>query len=357
MEASHGMGPGGRAARLQRWCRRAAGASLAVAVCAAVAAGTPRLLLDLGAPTAAVAGGLVPTWTAAAAFVRPGVPVAAAAAGRLLALTGAGLVPAGAKLAVVAGAPGPAAAVALVGELQRAPATPASGAGGRPLLCLARRCGTSARTGPPATPAAAAVTAAGTGYFSPGWDPLAALSPGEYSDLPPWVVRDPVLPAPTAGTVLASGELLGVLGQAWSGYWLCALPASAALLLHGSAAATVSWPGGPGPLPVQVAGTGPVVAGRTLAAFAAAALGPDPGPPARAVVTVRLARVSGEIVPAAALVHGTDVVVVGHGERLRLAAVRLRAVVGGRAVVTGLRPGRVVLSRPGRDPRTAPLLR
>lgn len=342
---------------LERWRRRVAAVSLAAAICAAMAAGTPRLLLGLGGPTAAVAGGLVPTWTASAAFVRPGVPVAAAVAGRLLHLTGAGLVPSGADLALVARVPGRAATAALVGGWQRVAVAPAPGGSGGPLLCLARHCVLAVRSGPAAPLAAAVVTAPGTGYFSPGWDPLAALSPAEYSDLPPWVVRDPVLAAPAAGTVLAPGELLGILGQPWSGYWLCALPAAAAVPLRRSAAATVSWPGGPGPLPVQVVGTGPVVAGRTLAAFAVTALGPDPGPPARALVTIRLNRVSGEIIPARALVHGSDVVVVGHGGRLRLAAVRLRVLAGGRAVVGGLRAGQLILFRPRRDPRTASLLR
>jgi len=341
--------------------RRLAAIPAALAVAAAVFAGTPRLLLALGGPTAAHPGTLTPSWTAPAAFVHPGSPVDLPSAGQLLGLLGPGLVPAGARLALFAPVPPVRIPTAFVGAVRRAPqGTPREAA--RPfaaaLVCLRRACAAPVPAATPAAPRDAGVPAGGTGWFSPGWDPLAALPPAAYSDLPPRAVLLPVGAAPRPGAPLSGGAPLGSLGDPWTGYWLCVLPASATVALGHAASASIDWPGARAPMPVSPAGTGPAVSGRVVGIFAAGALGPDPGPPPRATAEVRLPPVSGQIIPAGALVRagttaGAAVVAVSAGGRLRLLHVRPLAVVGGRAVVAGLPAGTRVLAHPGRVPVAA----
>ncbi len=355
--ALHPVLPRGR----RRLRRTAAAACAALALVAAMVVGTPRLLLALGAPTMVRTGVLTPSWTVPAAFIRPGIPVAMPSGGRLLGLLGPGLVAAGARLALFTPAVPVRPETAYVGTVHRGPGRlPAPGAASAApaaLVCLRQACAAPESPAPVPADPVSNVPAQGAGWFSPGWDPLAALPPVAYSDLPPWAVLLPVAPAPLPGTQVAGGVTLGTLGASWSGYWLCVLPAAARLALRHAADATIRWAGGRGSMAVHPAGTGPTVAGRIVGIFAAGALGPDPGPPVRATVKVTLPPVSGQIIPSGALLHAgaeggrTAVVVVAGAGRWHLQRVRLEALVGRRAVVAGLEPGMLVLADPGGDPQ------
>lgn len=300
----------------------------------------PRPFAALGAPVAVRSGSLTPTWLAPAAFVHPGRAVSLPQAGRLLALAAAGMVPAGASLASFA--PLAASGVAAL------PPTPAGALG-----CLSRACAGARRAALP-RPRSAAVAAGGSGWFSPGWDPLAALPPAAYSDLPPAAVLLPPGPVPARGMALPRGAPLGDLGEPFRGYWLCVLPAAAGAAVRAADSASLAWPGGAAPMAVQPVGMGPAVAGRLVGIFVAGALGPDPGPPRRTEVRLTLPPVAGEIVPRAALLRGgATVLAVGAGGRARPVPVRELAAAGTLAVVAGLAPGTRVLSRPWRDPLAA----
>ena len=330
---------------LARW----AWVPLALALVAAVAAGTPRLALTLAGPTPARAGTLTPVWTVPAAFVHPGSAVVLPEAGRLLALQGPGLVAAGVPL--VAYAPQPSAPPLPARALRRA-APPARRGGTRgPLLCLRRGCSAGGGGPAPPVPTAAAIHAVAAGWFVPGWDPLAALLPAAYTDLPPWAVLSEPARAAPAGALLPSGLPIGDLGDPWQGYWLCVLPTSARLALGQAAAAEITWPGG-GSMAVRPVGTGPDVAGYVVGIFAADAPGGDPGPPARTTARLRLAPVSGAIVPATALWSDgapgrARLVELSAHEPPRVLPVTVLAVVGSRAAVTGVPAGSRVLARPG----------
>ncbi len=320
-----------------------------------VAAGVALMLLLpwmvrwLGRPTTVRQRTVTPVWRAAAAFVRPGLAVRLPVPGQVRALTPPGLVPAHAVLARYQPFTGGKRSSWLVAPLWHLRA----GVGGpraetapwrrslRAVFCLRRRCVPAAAA---AIPAAQRPTlrAARSGWFTPGWDPLALVPAAAYSDLPPQALRDAVQVVATSGQVVQAGAPIGMLGPSWSGVWMCDLPAGARGAVAAAGSARITWSGGAAQ--VHLLAEGPTVAGRFLASFATRSGGADPGPPQRTRVRVRLAAVRGVALPVAALRHGA-VVALGPGG-MRDVPVQVRLRMRQLALVRGLPSGTRVLLRP-----------
>lgn len=135
-----------------------------------------------------------------------------------------------------------------------------------------------------------AVRATGPGWFTPGWDPLAALPPAAYADLTPDALGASAAPAPSVGSSVAAGTPLGVLGAPWDGVWFAAVPevtADALLARQPSASLSVAWRGHD-PVPASVVAAGPPARGWRVLVVASDALGAPPDPPARGSVVLRL---------------------------------------------------------------------
>jgi hypothetical protein len=348
--------PGARRRRRGRTRRAAAGALLAVSA-AALWWAAPGLALALAGPAAPEGGSLTPRWSGPAAFVHLGTGLPVPVAARVTGVAPEGVVGVGQVLVRYERLPVPVRPSGLPawvrwdgtpGPLQAPPAgwawthrrVAALG------LCLRRACAAaSAAPAAEAGPAAAPVLAApAAGWFFPGWDPLAVLSPAALSDLSPGALDSrPVPLAP--GTLLAAGAVAGVLGDPWSGVWLVALPAAARPALA-SPGLRVAWDGG-APEPVRLVAEGPEVAGRFVAALASERPGPAPGPPPRLVAQVLLPPVEGQLVPASALGSGAAVVGLSPAGRLARYPVRVLGRDGPRAAVAGLPAGVRVLARPG----------
>lgn len=335
------MGRGGAAAR-----RRRLGWATLTVVGAALVAGSPQLALWGGGPVVARDGVVRSRWLAPAAFVRPGRAELAPVDGRLLGVAPAGLVPGGAALARIAPAPHPPRVLPpFWAGWAGGAATPSSlppPPGGAGILCAWRRCSSPPLPVVPPT----RVTAAATGWFTPAWDPLAALSLAADSDLPPGALAVGPSPPPV-GRVVAAGTVVGMLGSPREGRWLVALPAVARTALGQASGVRIGWGGHRGRAARFLTG-GPALGGRFLATFAAA----DPGvpePPARTEVRVVLPAAVGTLVPASAvrLVHGRAVLWrVGPGRLLRRQPVRVLGTAGGWSAVDGLAAGDRVLAHP-----------
>lgn len=327
-----------------------------VAAVVAMVAGLPTAATALGGPVPPRPGILAPTWTGPAAFVHPGVEVPMPAEGRIIAVGPEGVVAAGATLAAYAptgvaikpvGLPAWARWDGGQGQMRPAPAgwvwaQRSSLALG---VCLRRACAVAGgHSSAPAGPRT--VVAPQPGWYFPGWDPLAALSAGAWSDLPPDAVKEaPVSLEP--GMVLGAGASAGVLGGAWAGLWLLDLPALARPGLAVGAPAHVTWPAGGAGMDVRVARTGPTVAGHFLAALTADATGGAPGAPPRTTATLTLASVAGQWLPATALLgSGGAVAAVSPGGRPQRVAVAVLAVSPQLVAVSGLPAGERALARP-----------
>lgn len=326
----------------------------AAAALLAVAAGWPSAAAVLGGAATVGQGELVPTWTVPAAFVHPGFPVAMTGQGRVVAVATEGVVAAGAPLVNYVATDAPVRPAGLPawarwdgGRAQVRPA-PAGWVWTRRTtaalgVCLRRACSGSAAA--PERPGPLQVRSPDAGWYYPGWDPLAAVPAGAWSDLPPGVVLD----APVTlerGTWLLAGAPAGVLGSQWSGVWFLDLPEDAAAALAAASSARVSWPAGTG-MVVHLVRIGPTVAGRFVAAFAADAPGPAPGPPPRTTATLTLAPVTGQLVPSSALLPGSPAVaVVSAAGRVLRTPVHVLATSPDWAAVSGLPAGARALVRP-----------
>ncbi len=389
--------------------RGAAWAASLVASVLALALAAPRWVPALGGGVLVRSGSLTPVLRVRAAFFRPGRPVLAPAAGRLVAVARAGAVPAGASLAVLLparpdGSTGSGAA--------RGAAAPAWRRALAALWCVRAACvavgpGTAAalprgapwggglrrkRQSPSPMPPSRAgqsrgsrpllATAAAPGWFTPGWNALAALPAAGYAGLVPADVAPAAWPAPVPGAEVAAGTPLGVMGDGWTGVWVAVLPEPEADALcapgvagfpsHGGAprAATTAWLAWPGhaAVPAFAEAAGPPVAGWRAVAFVSDRMGEGPSPPREGIFTLRLAQARGVDVPFAALRWSPSsslsppllsqvrpswgaehaFVAVWRRGRARWVAVRLLGVSGGRAVLDGLPPaGATVLTRPG----------
>ncbi len=338
--------------RQPAWRRIALGALMAAGG-VALLGGLPVVATALGGTAAVQAGAFTPSWTGPAAFVHPGVALSMPAAGRVEAAYGEGLVAAGTAVVAYAPAAGEVGPVGLPAwarwDAASAGANPLPSGWGwarRPVpalgLCLRRAC--AVQVSAPAGASQRHVTAPVAGWYFPGWDPLAALSVQALSDLPP----DAVTGAPVtlrAGMLLQPGAPAGVLGSSWSALWLLDLPQAAAGALPLGRSAAVLWPGGPA-MAAQVAASGPEVAGRVLVALSVDAPGAAV-PPARGTATVALSPVTGEWIPASALLAPGNAVAVRlpDGRPARL-PVRVLARGGTRVAVADLPSGAAVLTRP-----------
>ncbi len=351
---SRGAGPkpGRRGAVLVRRGRRAprarpAWVTPAVILAASLVAGGPRLAIGWGRPQAARPGTVRPVWTVPAAFVHPGQEVEAPVAGRLMTVSGSGMVSAGAVLAQIRPQAAPTLSAPPVWALwtgtgPRVVTTAYAPGGLATLLCRWRGC-TAARA---AAPALRPVRAAAAGWFWPGWDALALTSLSADSDLPPGVLTGAVLPA-AVGAVVPAGAPLGVLGTPWGGRWLCVLPAVARSALAASGSVRVAWGGHPAQS-AQLAATGPAVDGAFVAVFTTTAPG-VPAPPPRTPATVALPAVRGVLVPETAVrptAAGASVWRVEPGRRIVRQAVRVLGTAGGWTAVRGIPAGASILRNP-----------
>jgi hypothetical protein len=342
------------------------------------------------------AGLWAPSLTVDGVFFRPGSALQAPVAGRVLALAPGGAVPAGAPLVSLAPAPAralarpepPAAAARLLARWRRrlarwwciqsrcgpaAPgpggspsrrqaAAPSRGRGGGAVAWLRPR-------GPQAPPWRA--VAAAPAWFTPAWNALATLPAAGYAGVTPTELRLTPWVRTRPGEGVAAGAPLGVLGDRWTGVWLVLVPepeadalADAGLGGFGppAAVARMAWPGH-APVPVVAEAAGPPLAGWRVLAFASDRLGAGPPPPGRGAFTLLLPPRRGALVPRAALrwASGSGVsprppavadaaraeVAVWHGGGARWVAVRTLAASRAWALVLGLRPGALVLTRPG----------
>ncbi len=330
---------------MRRWARRV----LALAALGgALAFSLPWAVRWLGRPERVRPRTVTPVWRVAAAFVRPGRVIRVPVPARLGELAPAGLVPMHGVLARYRPLPGRATpdwAVAPLWHLRTGVgAVPAAAVGWRQSLrsgfCLRRGCAVHAPVAP--TLVSPVLRAGRSGWFTPGWDPLAVVPAAAYSDLPPQALRGAVRVASAPGQVVQAGAPVGVLGRSWSGVWLCDLPAAARGAVAEAGGARITW--SKGAARVRLLAEGPTIAGRFLASFATRSGGPDPGPPQRTRVWVRLPAVRGLAVDAAAIHHGT-VVALGRTGLLRM-PVRVRLQARGVALVRGLPAGTRVLRRP-----------
>ncbi len=331
---------------MRRWGR---GARAVVAAGGVLVLLLPAVAHWLARPTTVHRRTVTPQWRVSAAFVRPGQLVRLPVPARIRTLAPGGLVPAGAALARYQPIPargGTGWRVAPLGHPRVGVVglSAATSPWRRTLwsgLCLRRRCAVAA---PPAAAALARLTlrAGRSGWFTPGWDPLALVPVAAYSDLPPQALRDAVQALAAAGQVVPAGAPIGILGPSWSGVWLCDLPAGARSAVARDGTASITWAGGTAR--VRLLAEGPTVAGHFLASFATRSGGADPGPAQRGRVRVQLPAVRGLALPGSALHRGT-VVVLGPRGPYRV-AVRVRVRMRRLVLVRGVAPGSRVLLRP-----------
>lgn len=282
-----GVGVGMRRPRTRwslRFGHRVAAVGVAIALGAwAVAIPPPGLVRSLGGAVPVRYGTMDVSVAAGSVFFRPGSAVVAPAAGVLTYIHPAGPVQPGVVLAVLRPSlAGPVVArteqplAALVCAWTACDATWGAAVIAQPLprAGIGPLRSDPARTAPVRSPVV--VTATAAGWFFPGWDPLSALPPAALPALPPRALVAAAPTQPRLAQFWPAGQALGVLGQAWSGEWIAAVPAADSPAPGSSLQVTAPTIG---TVPGTVMAVGAACDGLRLVAVASTALLPDSAPP------------------------------------------------------------------------------